>query len=134
LKTIFHRPIQGTIKTCTLRRSTSDKWFISFSCEIEIKLLPHNEKAIGIDMGLTTFATYSDGTKIENPRFFRTEEKNLAKVQKKLMLLRNLLLKDLNENTLFLLCMNELQINVLILLINLVTKSLTVMALSVLKI
>jgi putative transposase len=84
LKTIFHRPIQGTIKTCTLRRTASDKWFISFSCKIEPDPLPHSDKAVGIDMGLTTFATYSDGTKIENPRFFRTEEKNLAKVQRKL--------------------------------------------------
>jgi putative transposase len=84
LKTIFHRPIQGTIKTCTIRRTASGKWFISFSCEIETNPLPHSNKAVGIDMGLTTFATYSDGTKIENPRFFRKEEKNLAKVQRKL--------------------------------------------------
>jgi len=84
LKTIFHRPIQGTVKTCTLRRTASDKWFISFSCEIEPKPLPYSDKAVGIDVGLTTFATYSDGTKIKNPRFFRTEEKNLAKVQRKL--------------------------------------------------
>jgi len=84
LKTIFHRDIQGTIKTCSLRRSASGKWFISFSCEKELKPLPHSDKAVGIDMGLTTFATYSDGTKIKNPRFFRAEEKNLAKVQRKL--------------------------------------------------
>src|SRR6202040_990725 len=38
---------------------------------------------VGIDVGLKTFATLSDGQEIENPRFFRAEEKALAKVQRK---------------------------------------------------
>jgi putative transposase len=39
---------------------------------------------VGIDMGLSSFATLSDGTAIPNPRFFRLEEKELAKAQRKL--------------------------------------------------
>uniref|UniRef100_A0A6H1ZB87 Putative transposase n=1 Tax=viral metagenome TaxID=1070528 RepID=A0A6H1ZB87_9ZZZZ len=42
------------------------------------------EPAIGIDMGLKHFATFSDGQRIENPRFFKHEQKNLAKAQRKL--------------------------------------------------
>jgi putative transposase len=84
IKTIFHRPIEGKIKTCILRRKATGKWFICFSCEVSPKPLPHSEKAVGIDVGINSFATFSNGEKIDNPRFFRTEEKEIAKVQRKL--------------------------------------------------
>jgi putative transposase len=45
--------------------------------------LPDEASQVGIDVGLTTFATLSDGSEIANPRFFRKEEKALAKVQRK---------------------------------------------------
>jgi len=81
----MHRPIEGTIKTCTLRRSASGKWEVSLSCELEIQPLQKNEASIGIDVGIEHFATLSDGKEIKNPRFFKTGEKTLAKAQKKLM-------------------------------------------------
>ena len=66
-------------------RSATGKWYACFSCEnIEPEILPENPEKIGIDVGLYPFATLSDGTEIENPRFFRKEEKALAKVQRKL--------------------------------------------------
>ena len=83
IKTIFHRKVEGTIKTCTIKRTRTDKWFVSFSCEIDPKRLPKRVKQIGIDVGLESFATLSDGSKIDNPRFFKREEKNLAKAQRK---------------------------------------------------
>jgi len=46
--------------------------------------LPENNEAVGIDVGLHSFATLSIGEHIENPRFFRQEEKALAKAQRKL--------------------------------------------------
>jgi putative transposase len=58
------------------------KWFVSFSCVVEPSLLPPNDLEVGVDMGLTTFATFSDGVKIANPRFFKREKKALAKVQR----------------------------------------------------
>jgi putative transposase len=81
IKMVYHRPIRGKIKTLTLHRSSTDKWYASFSCEIEPERLPERQEQIGIDVGLKTFATLSDGSEIANPRFFRTEEKALAKVQ-----------------------------------------------------
>ncbi|MCI0660557.1 MAG: transposase, partial [Acidobacteria bacterium] len=48
--------------------------------------LPKSEESVGIDMGLESFAHFSDDQRIENPRFFRSEEKELAKVQRKLSL------------------------------------------------
>jgi len=83
VKMVSHRPIGGKIKTCTVRRSSTGKWYVSFSCEMEPESLPETTTAVGIDVGLKTFATLSDGQEIANPRFFRSEEKALAKVQRK---------------------------------------------------
>jgi putative transposase len=84
IKTVFHRLIEGNIKTCTIKKTATEKWFVSFSCEIDKATLPTNESSVGIDAGLMSFITLSDGTKIDNPRFFKTEEKNLAKAQRRL--------------------------------------------------
>src|SRR5439155_16928620 len=58
-------------------------WYVSFSVECEPAYLPERPEQIGIDVGLKTFATLSTGEEIANPRFFRKEEKALAKVQRK---------------------------------------------------
>jgi putative transposase len=84
IKVKLHRPLKGMPKTATLTRTASGKWFICFSVEVEPNTLPKNEEGVGIDVGLKTFATLSDGKAIENPRFFRQGEKKLAKVQRKL--------------------------------------------------
>ena len=52
------------------------------SCEVEATPLQPNEESIGIDVGLTEFATLSNREKIKNPRFFRQGEKKLAKAQR----------------------------------------------------
>lgn len=84
IKIKLHRPIEGKIKTCAIRRTATDKWFITFFCEVNSKPMQESSEAIGIDMGLETFATLSNGEKIENPRFFKQEEKSLARTQRKL--------------------------------------------------
>jgi putative transposase len=56
IRIIQHRPIQGKIKTCTIRRE-AEKWYACFSCEIEAEALPNIEKSIGIDLGIESFAT-----------------------------------------------------------------------------
>jgi putative transposase len=80
----LHRPLEGKVKTATITRSSTDKWYVCFAVEVEPKRLRANPNQVGIDVGLTTFASMSDGTTIDNPRFFRKEEKQLAKVQRKL--------------------------------------------------
>ena len=84
VKVVLHRPVERNIKTCTIKRSSTDKWYVMFSCEWEPTPLPENNEAVGIDVGLHSFATLSTGEHIENPRFFRQEEKALAKAQRKL--------------------------------------------------
>ena len=85
IKIKLHRSIEGKIKTCTIRRMPTGKWFACLSVEIKDATLPHwkDGSVVGIDVGLASFATLSNGEKIDNPRFFRKEEKALAKAQRK---------------------------------------------------
>ena len=86
VKIILHRPLEGTPKTATISRSSTGKWYVCFSCECAEPALPlpATGQQVGIDVGLKTFATLSDGQEIANPRFFRAEENALAKVQRRL--------------------------------------------------
>jgi putative transposase len=84
IKIKLHRPIDGQIKTCTIRRTPTGKWYACFSAEADAKPLPSSAQAVGIDAGLNAFAALSCEDKIENPRFFRKEETELARVQRKL--------------------------------------------------
>jgi putative transposase len=83
VKIKLHRPIEGRIKTLTITRTATGKWFACFSVEVESRPLPESATSVGIDCGLEKFATLSDGTEIENPRFFRSNEAALAKAQRK---------------------------------------------------
>ena len=83
VKIRLHRPIQGTIKTCTIKRE-GDCWYVTFSCEIESTQemqTPYTDQAVGVDLGLYHFAALSTGDIIENPRHYRTAEKKLAGIQ-----------------------------------------------------
>ncbi|HEX6543741.1 MAG TPA: RNA-guided endonuclease TnpB family protein [Ktedonobacterales bacterium] len=85
VKVELHRPLEGTPKTATISRSSTGKWYVCFSCECaELLPLPATGQHVGIDVGLKTFATLSTGQEIANPRFLRTEERALAKAQRRL--------------------------------------------------
>ncbi|HLY30001.1 MAG TPA: RNA-guided endonuclease TnpB family protein [Ktedonobacterales bacterium] len=85
LKIVSHRPLEGTPKTATISVSSTGKWYVCFSCECaDPTPLPMTGQEVGIDVGLTTFATLSTGEQIANPRFFRADEKALGKAQKRL--------------------------------------------------
>ena len=85
VKIRLHRPIEGKIKTCNIRRTPIGKWFVTFACEIEHKAVENPiNPSVGIDMGLSHFATLSNSETVKNPRFFRKEEIALKKAQRKL--------------------------------------------------
>ena len=84
ISTEFHRPIEGVPKTATIQHTSTGKWFVIFSCEIPENTMPAIAAQVGIDVGLKSFATMSNGESIEAPKFFRSEEKELAKAQRKL--------------------------------------------------
>ncbi len=73
----------GQCKTLTLRRDAVDNWYACFSCEVEATPLPINSKVVGIDLGLTTFATMSDSTKIDRQRWMKQDAKDIARLQRK---------------------------------------------------
>jgi putative transposase len=79
---VLHRPIEGTPKTVTLSRACTGKWFACFSCEVEPVSLHPSSEVVGVDVGLMSFATLSNGEQIDNPRFYRRDEADLKRVQK----------------------------------------------------
>jgi len=92
LKIIQHRPIEDThrVKTMTIQRDAVGNWYACFACEVEPRLMPFNkrsspvgDRAVGIDVGLTTFAKLSNGIPVDNPRFFRRDEYELGRAQRR---------------------------------------------------
>jgi putative transposase len=81
----LHRLVEGRIKTVTLRHASTGKWFVAFAVEREgIALADVPEAAVGVDVGLEKFATLSTGETIDNPRFFRGDEHDLKRAQRRL--------------------------------------------------
>ena len=84
LRFICYRPMVGVIKTVTVRRDGLGKGWVAFSVETEPEPLPRCEAAVGIDVGLESFATLSgEGESISNPRIFRKDERELARAQRR---------------------------------------------------
>jgi putative transposase len=85
---IFHRPFKGEIKTVTVSKTPTGKYFVSILVENQEQLLKKKplkeETSIGIDVGLTSFATLSDGTSFANPKHLRCNLKFLRIEQRKL--------------------------------------------------
>jgi putative transposase len=83
VKAIFHRPLEGEVKTCCVRRTSMGKWYVTVSCDVAPTVLEPRESAVGLDVGLTSFATLSNGEKIGNPRFLRCDERRLKRAQRR---------------------------------------------------
>ena len=84
LKVKWHRPLVGAVKTVTAKREAGH-WYVCFSVEMpEPEPLPASQLAVGIDVGLTSFAVLSDGSAVANPRHFRAAERRLRLAHRKL--------------------------------------------------
>jgi len=80
-----HRELEGKIKTLTVKRSASDKWYAIFTTMVEKEKPEKKEGPVaGIDLGIENFACLSDATIIENPRHLLQAEERLKKAQKRL--------------------------------------------------
>jgi putative transposase len=67
----LHRPVEGTIKTVTLKREAG-KWYAVFSCVLpDVPVADNGKPAAGIDVGLEAFLTTSDGEREPNPRYLQ---------------------------------------------------------------
>jgi len=79
-----HREITGRIKTLILKREPTGKWFAVFSVETQEEIPRENKgDVVGIDLGLKTFATISNGRTIRNPRHLEQYGDRLAFIQRK---------------------------------------------------
>lgn len=78
----LHRPIAGDIKTVCIRRQAGF-WYACLAVECEPEPLPPSKEAAGIDVGLGDFAFLSTGEAIANPRFYRRDEKDLKRLQRR---------------------------------------------------
>ena len=84
VKAVLHREIEGQMKNATVSKTKTGKFFVSIQCEVE-HIQPEQKPAkVGIDLGLTTFATFSTGEKIDNPRNLKVSERRLKIRQRRL--------------------------------------------------
>ena len=88
VKAVFDRRYAGEIKTVTVTKDRTGKYFASIIYEIEACFISGSgDKILGIDLGIKDFAIVNDGkktSKYANPRHIKKQEKNLARKQKKL--------------------------------------------------
>lgn len=85
VKLHLYRPLKGIPKQVHIRRN-GDKWTASIVVELpdgpSKSLNPTSN--VGIDLGLAKFATFSDGSSVENPRFYRSTEEILKRLNQDL--------------------------------------------------
>ena len=83
IKMVQHRPMEGTIKTLTLKRESSGKWYAIFTVE-EPPTIPriNTGPEVGMDVGLKCFARLSNDERISNPRHFNGYQDRLARAQR----------------------------------------------------
>ena len=83
LKVVYSRELPSVPTSCTITRSASGKYHVSFTCQYTPKKTT-GTGTVGIDLGLTTLATLSTGEKIGNPRHFKRIQQKLRRSQKSL--------------------------------------------------
>ena len=88
ISTKFHKTFKGKIKTCTISKTKSEKYYVSILVENE-EYSPEKSdiqlhKILGIDVGLKDFAILSNGDKIKNPKFLKKKLAKLKRFQRKL--------------------------------------------------
>ena len=86
IKCIFHRQFEGEIKTSTISKTPSGKYFISILVKLNDdnpnKVPIDENQAVGIDLGIKTFATLSDCVEIQNPKNLKKSMKRLKRLQR----------------------------------------------------
>jgi putative transposase len=84
IKIKLHRAIERTMKSITISRTPSGKYFASVLCELDIPEPTYSGGEIGIDYGVKAFITTSNSEIIESPNYLRKSEKRLKKLSKAL--------------------------------------------------
>ena len=83
VKVKLHRPVEGEIKTVTIKRDVNH-WYVCFSVERDSVALPESSEEIGMDVGLDSFVALSNGKEIDNPRHLKRGLAHLRRAQRRL--------------------------------------------------
>lgn len=84
VKVKLHRPLEGKLKTATVKRE-GEHWYIVFTCQVDLQPLPENQDAVGIDLGTNPhFLVTSEGEMVRAPRYFSKAQAQLATAQRSL--------------------------------------------------
>ena len=81
VRVLMHRPLQGSVKTLTIRRK-ADRWYACFTCEVEHVPLPKTGRVVGVDLGITNLAVTSDGEFYPPSKRLRSSERKLKQLQR----------------------------------------------------
>jgi len=82
LKIKLSRDVIGKIKTLTIKQECG-KWFAIFTVETAIEPLPKTGESVGMDAGISSFLTLSDGTQINNFKYYESTQKKLRLAQRR---------------------------------------------------
>ncbi len=84
LKVVWSRDLPSDPSSVTVIKDSANRYFLSFVCDVEQNQRPNNEQSIGVDLGITDFATLSTGEKIKAPKPLRRNLRRLRRLQKNL--------------------------------------------------
>lgn len=84
IKINLHRPLPEKQISCFISKTSTDKYYASFLCEVEIEPLKKIDKVVGIDLGIKSLLVSSDGEIVENKKIYKNLEKKLIYEQKQL--------------------------------------------------
>jgi len=84
VKVHVHRRVEGRVKTIQVKRQ-GRRWMLVLSCDdVPTNPVPATGRQVGVDVGVVTYATLSDGTEVANPRWARAEAARLEVAQQRL--------------------------------------------------
>ena len=84
VKIVWSRPLASEPSSVTVIKDSSQRYFLSFVVETIPEKLPDNSKSVGIDLGIETFATMSNGKKVKAPKPLKKQLKKLRRCQRNL--------------------------------------------------
>nr|WP_079680527.1 RNA-guided endonuclease TnpB family protein [Planktothrix sp. PCC 11201] len=84
IRVIWSRELPAVPSSATLIKDSANRYFVSFVVEFNPQQLPKNEQSVGIDLGITDFATLSNGEKIKSSKPLKKQLKRLRKLQQNL--------------------------------------------------
>jgi len=84
VKIVIDRKFNGNLKSITFSKTKTNQFYASILVEENVYWKPDTGKSVGIDLGINHLFVLSDGTKIDNPKWFRENQAKLKRTQQHL--------------------------------------------------